>query len=356
MRQTAKPHPTDARDQAWIAEAIYFTAFCQRGPRDRRRVEVQVRDDADRDMALTRAKAKAQDLANEMGKAALVYAVTAAGRSAHVCSIYPEAVGGPTMTKPATTTPTAYASKSAATKAARLALGDDARFTTDKGPLGWTFAPMAADPVLDTMAQLDAAEAAIFGGDDQLPAGVAAAGLDEAVGGPLATESVAADRAAAADPLVVDGVRYPNKTRANEARRLAANRDAAPTIASKSVTADKAAPKAKKPAKAKAATPHPAIKSVTSTNHRTTPVSAAPAAGKRAQVLADAQRGIVPAAPDFSAETHKRYRAQLTKVQAMAAAGDVKGLKAEDIKTSGSSGKALDRFRQLAIVAIEAGH
>jgi hypothetical protein len=345
VRQTAKPHPTDARDQAWIAEAIYFTAFCQRGPRDRRRVQVDVTDDRSRDMALTDAKAKGQALANEMGKAAMVYAVTAAGRSAHVCSIYPEAVGGPQTMKTTDNPQTfAYPSKKAATEVARATLGPDARFTTDKGPLGWTFTAMpAADPVLDAMAQMDAAEAdaAIFGTDDQLPAGVAAAGLAEAMGGPLATEAVAADKAAAADPLVVDGVRYPNPTRAKQARRDATNRAAALTIASKSVTADKAKPKAAPKAKAK---PAPAA-----------PKAAAPAAGKRAQVLADAQRGIVPAAPDFSADTHKRYRAQLVTVQTMAAQGDVKGLKAEVIKTSGSSGKALDRFRQLAIIAIEAG-
>lgn len=213
MRQTAKPHATDVRDQGYVAEAIYFTAFCQRGPHDRRRAQVDVVD-GDRDGALTDTKAKAQALANEMGKAALVYAVTAAGRSAHVTSIYPEAVGGPTTMKTATPTPTAYASKSAATKAA-----------------------------------------------------------------PAVKKAVAA-------------------------------------------------------AVAKAA---------------------APAAGKRAQVLADAQAGKVPTAPDFSADTHKRYRAQLERVQAMVAARDVKGLKAEEIKTSGSSGKALDRYRQLAVVALEAG-
>lgn len=351
MRQTAKPHPTDARDQAWIAEAIYFTAFCQRGPRDRRREQVDVTDTCSRDMAMAGAKAKAQQLANTMGKAALVYAVTAAGRSAHVTSIYPEAVGGPTTMKTATPTPTAYASKSAATKAARAALGADARFTTDKGPLGWTFAAMPdTDPVEDTMAQLDAAEAAsaIFADAD------ADATAADALAARPADLVQARDigghvvMVCPNDPLLVDGVKYPSKARASEARRLAADRAKRPAkAAAKPPKAAKPGPVQKAAAKAA-----PAVKKAVAA---AVAKAAAPAAGKRAQVLADAQRGIVPAAPDFSAETHKRYRAQLTKVQAMAAAGDVKGLKAEEIKTSGSSGKALDRFRQLAIVAIESG-
>ena len=37
-----------------------------------------------------------------------------------------------------------YSSKSRASRAARAALGDNARFTTDKTPAGWTWSPMNA--------------------------------------------------------------------------------------------------------------------------------------------------------------------------------------------------------------------
>jgi len=80
----------------------------------------------------------------------------------------------------------------------------------------------------------------------------------------------------------------------------------------------------------------------------------APALGKRAQLEADAAAGKLPPAPDFSAETHARYRPKLTELQALVRAKDVKALKAFPIKPISTSPKALDRFRNLSVMALEA--
>lgn len=314
MPKTAKLHPTDARDQQWISEAVYFTAFCQRGPHDRRRVQTD-----------TQAEAEAAGLAlsAEMGKAALIYAVTAAGRSAFVKSVSANAAASKAPKEGATMT-TAYATKKAASAAAREALGPDARFTTDKTATGWVFAAMPES----------AEAAAIFDATDkpQKPKGLRAPG-------PMKAK-------ASDDPaLVVDGLLYPNKTRAAEARRALANRktdDQMPEgVAAAGLQEAMGGPLATEEVAADRAKADPA------------PQPRAPQ-GKRAQIEADARNGVVPQAPDFSADTHKRYRAQLQAVVAMVEASDTKGLRAEVIKTTGSSGKALARYRDLAVIALEA--
>jgi hypothetical protein len=81
---------------------------------------------------------------------------------------------------------------------------------------------------------------------------------------------------------------------------------------------------------------------------------AAKPAGKRAEIIAAAQRGELPAAPDFSAETHKRFRPKLARLVEMAEKGDVEGLKAEAINPVSSSPKAMAKYRDLAVMAIEA--
>ncbi|MCC2103960.1 MAG: hypothetical protein KDJ20_07930 [Hyphomicrobiales bacterium] len=77
--------------------------------------------------------------------------------------------------------------------------------------------------------------------------------------------------------------------------------------------------------------------------------------GKRAAILAAAQAGILPTPPDFTAETHKRFRGKLADLVALAAAGDVAGLKAYAINPISSSPKALDRYRNLCVMALGAG-
>lgn len=78
------------------------------------------------------------------------------------------------------------------------------------------------------------------------------------------------------------------------------------------------------------------------------------ASGKRAEIEAAARAGTLPAAPDFSADTHKPFRKKLEALTAMIEAGDIDGLRAFAINPISSSPKALDRYRNLAVIALEA--
>lgn len=85
--------------------------------------------------------------------------------------------------------------------------------------------------------------------------------------------------------------------------------------------------------------------------------AAAPRApsGKRAAILAAAQAGKLPSPPDFSAETHKRFRPKLAELVAWAEAGDLKALRAWAYPGfMSTSPKAMQRYRDLCIVALEA--
>ena len=75
--------------------------------------------------------------------------------------------------------------------------------------------------------------------------------------------------------------------------------------------------------------------------------------GKRAAIEA-AREGKLPEPPDFSADTHKRFRTKLASVVELAKAGDLKGLRAVEINPVSSSPKAIARYRDLCIVALEA--
>lgn len=76
--------------------------------------------------------------------------------------------------------------------------------------------------------------------------------------------------------------------------------------------------------------------------------------GKRAAIEEAARKGQLPTPPDFSAATHTRFRAKLAKLVAMAEAGDVEGLKAVAINPVSTSPRAMARYRDLAILALEA--
>lgn len=103
-----------------------------------------------------------------------------------------------------------------------------------------------------------------------------------------------------------------------------------------------------KPGKAKAAKPAAPKAS------KLAKVEAVKPAGKRAEVLANAAAGIVPSAPDFSAPTHKRFVKKLNEVIALAEAGDLKGLRASQISVVSSSPRAIARYRDLCVTALEA--
>lgn len=95
----------------------------------------------------------------------------------------------------------------------------------------------------------------------------------------------------------------------------------------------------------------PPIK-ITEPEQATPPTS--PKTGKRKAIIEQAQSGALPAAPDFSKPTHARFRAKLAKLVALAEAGDAEGLKAIEINPVSTSPKAMARYRDLAIIAIEA--
>lgn len=76
--------------------------------------------------------------------------------------------------------------------------------------------------------------------------------------------------------------------------------------------------------------------------------------GKRKAIVESAAAGNLPAPPDFSKPTHERYRAKLKKLIELARAGDVAALKATEIKPVSTSPKAMARYRNLAVLALEA--
>ena len=103
------------------------------------------------------------------------------------------------------------------------------------------------------------------------------------------------------------------------------------------------------------------VTELTADSHPVAAVNAAswpagPQTGKRKAIIDQTQAGALPAAPDLSKPTHARFRAKLTRLVALAEAGDVEGLKAIEINPVSTSPKAMARYRDLAIVAIQACH
>jgi hypothetical protein len=76
--------------------------------------------------------------------------------------------------------------------------------------------------------------------------------------------------------------------------------------------------------------------------------------GRRATIEAAAREGKLPEPPDFSAPTHTRFRNKLASVVELAKACDLKGLQAFQINPVSSSPKAIARYRDLCIIALEA--
>lgn len=111
-------------------------------------------------------------------------------------------------------------------------------------------------------------------------------------------------------------------------------------------TAKAKATRAAKPAKAKSTKPAVNGKEL---------LMGSKSLGKRAQVIADAQAGKLPSPPDFSADTHTRFRPKLAEVVEMVKARDLKALKAWKFEGfMSTSPKAIQRYRDLAIVALQA--
>lgn len=84
---------------------------------------------------------------------------------------------------------------------------------------------------------------------------------------------------------------------------------------------------------------------------------AAPSAPRRrrdADIEAKARKGELPPPPDFSAPTHARFRAKLAALVELVGKADATGLREMLINPVSSSPKALARYRELAVLAIEA--
>lgn len=84
------------------------------------------------------------------------------------------------------------------------------------------------------------------------------------------------------------------------------------------------------------------------------PAPSAPRRRRDADIEAKARQGELPPPPDFSAPTHARFRAKLAALVDLAGKADVTGLRAIPINPVSSSPKALARYRDLAVLAIEA--
>lgn len=83
----------------------------------------------------------------------------------------------------------------------------------------------------------------------------------------------------------------------------------------------------------------------------------APSAPRRRRdtdLEAKARQGELPPPPDFSAPTHARFRTKLAALVELAGNADATGLRAIAINPVSSSPKALARYRDLAVLAIEA--
>lgn len=80
----------------------------------------------------------------------------------------------------------------------------------------------------------------------------------------------------------------------------------------------------------------------------------APRRRRDADIEAKARQGELPPPPDFSAPTHARFRAKLAALVELAGKADATGLRAIQINPVSSSPKALARYRDLSVLAIEA--
>lgn len=104
------------------------------------------------------------------------------------------------------------------------------------------------------------------------------------------------------------------------------------------------------------AEPAAATAPIVEANETNSEQAAAPSARRRrdADIEAKARQGELPPPPDFSAPTHAHFRAKLAALVELAGKADATGLRAIQIKPVSSSPKALARYRDLAVLAIEA--
>ena len=75
---------------------------------------------------------------------------------------------------------------------------------------------------------------------------------------------------------------------------------------------------------------------------------------KNAALYMEAARGVMPTPPDFSKPSYACDRGRLAELVKLAEAGDAAGLRAYGIHVFYTAAQQLDRYRQMAVIAIEA--
>ncbi len=104
------------------------------------------------------------------------------------------------------------------------------------------------------------------------------------------------------------------------------------------------------------AAPEPAVEPapITKQGPEKTAGPSAPRRRRDADIEAKARQGELPPPPDFSAPTHAHFRAKLAALVELAGKADATSLREMPINPVSSSPKALARYRDLAVLAIEA--
>lgn len=100
--------------------------------------------------------------------------------------------------------------------------------------------------------------------------------------------------------------------------------------------------------------PEPAVEPVPIADAEPAPAPSATRRRRDADIETKARQGELPPPPDFSAPTHARFRTKLATLVELAGKADATGLRATQINPVSSSPKALARYRDLAVLAIEA--
>lgn len=314
-----KPHPVDERDAEIIAEAIGFRIAVFLGAGRYARAEAETLDAA---------RSEANRLQSENpGRRAMIYGVNAAGRSA-LLTPATEALMAAKKTPAKKTIPAnkrrkaqgLRGGKRTAAKAAATARAPKQRApaTPQIAPIEG-MAPLGAKPAAPVSLEAKRWDNAAFT-DDQLT--VILAAITKRPPAKKAPRDLREQTIAAAAK---------NGVSVSDARAII-KRAMAPTGAA----AAKAKQAPRKTAAAKSSGGGSKLR------------------GRFAEMEEQARKGKLPPAPDFSAPTHERYRGKLAELVAMAKAGDVKALKAFPINVTSSSPRALDRYRNLCVLALEA--
>lgn len=290
------PHPSELRDAQLIRSASHFNAMAFIGSGNFDRID---------DLAtLEAAKAEAAKIeARNPGRQAMIYAVTAEGRSCIVTA-----------------------------QLEKLIMETDSIFTKD-----YSAKSAAIRALKHSGLEPDQAEVRADGKRWVIRKPGAAAS-------PAPAQQAAQPARAAAGAKRISPLRAQENARAEKAavpaKRRKSDANQPKTRQSYDRSGAKAAragaePKPAKPAKA----------------------AGAPRTNKAfAEAMEAAAKGKLPSAPDFSAETHKPYRAKLARVSELAKAGDLKTLRAETAawKPYNSSMLPLIRYRDLCAAALEA--